>query len=171
MLCKKPLPCSQRRERDGHEQADQETLGRRDRFLFEVRPGSRGRAWLGSGGRGDGSPGGPGGRRGDLVRGGGVGRGGGLGRSIRRRTPGTSNTICRWNDPPNAISRPTSKIDASIASIWGEDVVAVNDKRVAIIGSGLIGRAWAIVFAGGGCRVALHDSVEGVAKRAQDLGG
>jgi L-gulonate 3-dehydrogenase len=47
--------------------------------------------------------------------------------------------------------------------------VAVNDKRVAIIGSGLIGRAWAIVFAGAGCRVSLYDSVEGVAARAQDL--
>ena len=47
--------------------------------------------------------------------------------------------------------------------------MAVNDKRVAIIGSGLIGRAWAIVFAGAGCRVALHDSVPGVAARAKDL--
>jgi 3-hydroxyacyl-CoA dehydrogenase len=47
--------------------------------------------------------------------------------------------------------------------------VAVNDKRVAIIGSGLIGRAWAIVFAGAGCRVALHDAVDGVAVRAKGL--
>lgn len=47
--------------------------------------------------------------------------------------------------------------------------MAVNDKRVAIVGSGLIGRAWAIVFAGAGCRVALHDAVEGVAARAKDL--
>jgi 3-hydroxyacyl-CoA dehydrogenase len=42
-------------------------------------------------------------------------------------------------------------------------------KRVAIVGSGLIGRAWAIVFAGAGCRVALHDAVDGVAARAQGL--
>ena len=47
--------------------------------------------------------------------------------------------------------------------------MAVSDKRVAIIGSGLIGRAWAIVFAGAGCRVALHDSVQGVAARAKNL--
>ena len=39
-------------------------------------------------------------------------------------------------------------------------------ERVAIIGSGLIGRAWAIVFAGGGCEVALYDSVAGVADTA-----
>ena len=37
-------------------------------------------ARLGSGGRSDGSPGGPGGRRGGLVRGGGLGPGGGRGR-------------------------------------------------------------------------------------------
>jgi L-gulonate 3-dehydrogenase len=42
-------------------------------------------------------------------------------------------------------------------------------QRVAIIGSGLIGRAWAIVFAGGGCEVALHDSVAGVADQARAL--
>ncbi len=29
------------------------------------------------------------------------------------------------------------------------------NERIAVIGSGLIGRAWAIVFAGGGCDVAL----------------
>jgi 3-hydroxyacyl-CoA dehydrogenase len=29
--------------------------------------------------------------------------------------------------------------------------------RVAIIGAGLIGRSWAIVFAGGGFDVALYD--------------
>jgi L-gulonate 3-dehydrogenase len=39
-------------------------------------------------------------------------------------------------------------------------------ERVAIIGSGLIGRAWAIVFARGGCEVALYDSVVGVADTA-----
>src|ERR1051325_2688670 len=47
--------------------------------------------------------------------------------------------------------------------------MAVNDNIVAVAGSGLIGRAWAIVFAGAGCRVALHDSVPGVAARAKDL--
>ena len=47
--------------------------------------------------------------------------------------------------------------------------VASDNKRVAVIGSGLIGRAWAIVFTGAGCRVALHDSVPGVAARAKDL--
>jgi len=47
--------------------------------------------------------------------------------------------------------------------------VVIDDKRVAVVGSGLIGRAWAIVFAGAGCRVALYDSVNGVAAKARDL--
>jgi L-gulonate 3-dehydrogenase len=42
-------------------------------------------------------------------------------------------------------------------------------ERVAIVGSGLIGRSWAIVFAGGGCEVALYDSVAGVAEQARAL--
>jgi 3-hydroxyacyl-CoA dehydrogenase len=42
-------------------------------------------------------------------------------------------------------------------------------ERVAIVGSGLIGRAWAIVFAGGGCDVALYDAVAGVADKARAL--
>jgi len=40
---------------------------------------------------------------------------------------------------------------------------------VAIIGSGLIGRAWAVVFAGGGCDVALYDAGAGVAEKARSL--
>jgi 3-hydroxyacyl-CoA dehydrogenase len=47
--------------------------------------------------------------------------------------------------------------------------VTVSNKRIAIIGSGLIGRAWAVVFAGAGCSVALCDSVTGVAAQARDL--
>jgi L-gulonate 3-dehydrogenase len=46
--------------------------------------------------------------------------------------------------------------------------VAVN-RRVAIIGSGLIGRAWAMVFAGGGWDVALYDAIVGAAEKAQAL--
>jgi L-gulonate 3-dehydrogenase len=46
--------------------------------------------------------------------------------------------------------------------------VAVN-QRVAIIGSGLIGRSWAIVFAGGGFDVALYDAMLGVADQARGL--
>ena len=42
-------------------------------------------------------------------------------------------------------------------------------ERVAIVGSGLIGRAWAIVFAGGGCDVALYDVGAGVADKARTL--
>jgi 3-hydroxyacyl-CoA dehydrogenase len=42
-------------------------------------------------------------------------------------------------------------------------------ERVAIVGSGLIGRAWAIVFAGGGCDVALYDAVAGAADKARTL--
>lgn len=40
---------------------------------------------------------------------------------------------------------------------------------VAIIGSGLIGSAWAIVFARAGCRVALFDAAPGAANGACDL--
>jgi L-gulonate 3-dehydrogenase len=47
--------------------------------------------------------------------------------------------------------------------------VATNNKRVAIVGSGLIGRAWASVFAGGGYEVALFDSVPGAAETARGL--
>ena len=42
-------------------------------------------------------------------------------------------------------------------------------ESVAIVGSGLIGRSWAIVFAGGGCEVALYDFVAGVAEQARAL--
>jgi len=42
-------------------------------------------------------------------------------------------------------------------------------ERVAVIGSGLIGRAWAIVFAGGGCDVALYDAGAGIADAARAL--
>lgn len=38
--------------------------------------------------------------------------------------------------------------------------------RVAVIGAGLIGRSWAIVFARAGSEVALHDAVAGAADRA-----
>jgi 3-hydroxyacyl-CoA dehydrogenase len=41
--------------------------------------------------------------------------------------------------------------------------------RVAIIGSGLIGRAWAMVFARAGWEAALYDAVEGAAGRALGL--
>jgi 3-hydroxyacyl-CoA dehydrogenase len=41
--------------------------------------------------------------------------------------------------------------------------------RVAVIGAGLIGRSWAIVFAGAGCDVALYDSSAGVAENARAL--
>jgi L-gulonate 3-dehydrogenase len=46
--------------------------------------------------------------------------------------------------------------------------VAVN-RRVAIIGSGLVGRSWAVVFAGGGFDVALYDAAPGVADQAHEL--
>ena len=41
--------------------------------------------------------------------------------------------------------------------------------RVAIIGSGLIGRAWAMVFARAGWDAALYDAVDGAADKALDL--
>ncbi|HZP75979.1 MAG TPA: 3-hydroxyacyl-CoA dehydrogenase [Pseudolabrys sp.] len=43
------------------------------------------------------------------------------------------------------------------------------NRTVAIIGSGLIGRSWAIVFAGGGYVVKLYDGVSGVAEKAKAL--
>src|SRR5882724_9705443 len=54
--------------------------------------------------------------------------------------------------------------------------VIVNEKRsggsmprVAIIGSGLIGRAWAMVFARAGWDAAMYDAVGGVADKALGL--
>jgi L-gulonate 3-dehydrogenase len=41
--------------------------------------------------------------------------------------------------------------------------------RVAIIGSGLIGRAWAMVFARAGWEAAMYDAMEGVADKALGL--
>src|SRR5262245_24603448 len=41
--------------------------------------------------------------------------------------------------------------------------------RVAIVGSGLIGRSWAIVFARAGFDVALYDAASGVAEQAREL--
>ena len=43
--------------------------------------------------------------------------------------------------------------------------------RVAIIGSGLIGRAWAMVFARAGWDVAMYDAVAGAAEKALALVG
>ncbi len=41
-------------------------------------------------------------------------------------------------------------------------------ERVAVVGAGLIGRAWAIVFARAGCSVALWDKLPGVADAAME---
>lgn len=41
--------------------------------------------------------------------------------------------------------------------------------KVAIVGTGLIGRAWAVAFARGGCRVVLFDPQPGAAAGALDL--
>src|SRR5258708_31772369 len=41
--------------------------------------------------------------------------------------------------------------------------------RVAVIGSGLVGRAWAMVFARAGWDVAMYDAVDGVAATALGL--
>lgn len=43
--------------------------------------------------------------------------------------------------------------------------------KAAIVGAGLIGRSWAMVFARAGWNVALHDPVAGAAERARDLIG
>lgn len=42
------------------------------------------------------------------------------------------------------------------------------DDRIAIVGSGLIGCAWAVAFARGGCAVAMYDATDGVAGAAPD---
>lgn len=42
-------------------------------------------------------------------------------------------------------------------------------KTVGIVGTGLVGSGWAIVFARGGCDVALYDSAPGAAERARDI--
>ena len=47
----------------------------------------------------------------------------------------------------------------------------MTDQKIAIVGSGLIGRAWSIAFARGGWRVALYDPEAGVAARARELIG
>ena len=41
------------------------------------------------------------------------------------------------------------------------------NNRVAVVGAGLIGRSWAIVFAGGGFEVALYDNRRDVAEKAR----
>ena len=40
---------------------------------------------------------------------------------------------------------------------------------VAIVGSGLVGRAWAITFARGGCDVRLWDTDPSAAERAREI--
>ncbi len=45
----------------------------------------------------------------------------------------------------------------------------MTDKRIAIVGTGLVGRAWAITFARGGCPVVLFDPVAGQAEAALEL--
>src|SRR5262249_24169024 len=79
-------------------------------------------------------------------------------------------TRCAGRAPPSGRvdSLPKSTEQEAPETAEG-NAVAVNDKRIAVIGSGLLGRAGANVLAGAGCRVALHDSVPGVAARAQGL--
>jgi 3-hydroxyacyl-CoA dehydrogenase len=43
----------------------------------------------------------------------------------------------------------------------------MTERKIAMVGVGLIGRAWAIAFARGGCRVALFDPEAGVAAGAR----
>ncbi len=40
--------------------------------------------------------------------------------------------------------------------------------RIAIVGTGLVGSGWTIVFARAGCEVALWDNAPGAAARARD---
>ncbi len=59
-------------------------------------------------------------------------------------------------------------MDVSAGDVSAGDVSA-GERKIAIVGAGLIGRAWAIAFARGGCRVALFDPGAGVAAAARDL--
>ncbi len=43
--------------------------------------------------------------------------------------------------------------------------------KIAIVGTGLVGSGWAIVFARGGLDIALFDAVEGAAARARETIG
>jgi len=45
----------------------------------------------------------------------------------------------------------------------------VTTEKIAIVGTGLIGRAWTVAFARGGCWVALWDALPGAAAAALDL--
>ena len=47
----------------------------------------------------------------------------------------------------------------------------MTEQKIAIVGSGLIGRAWAIAFARGGWRVALYDPEAGAAGQAREAIG
>lgn len=47
--------------------------------------------------------------------------------------------------------------------------INAGERKIAVVGAGLIGRAWAIAFSRGGCRVALFDAQAGVAAAARDL--
>jgi len=40
--------------------------------------------------------------------------------------------------------------------------------RIAVIGTGMIGRSWTIAFARGGCTVAMHDPAAGAAEKARN---
>jgi 3-hydroxyacyl-CoA dehydrogenase len=48
-----------------------------------------------------------------------------------------------------------------MSSIWANEVHRGDNmnEKIAVIGAGLIGRAWAIVFARAGCSVAIYDAV------------
>jgi L-gulonate 3-dehydrogenase len=45
----------------------------------------------------------------------------------------------------------------------------MTQHAVAIVGSGLVGRAWAMAYARGGCKVRLFDPADGVAEKALSL--
>ncbi|OQV17806.1 Lambda-crystallin-like protein [Hypsibius exemplaris] len=59
-------------------------------------------------------------------------------------------------------TRNTFKMSDSLSS-------AVMSEKVGIIGSGLIGRSWAMLFAAGGFRVSLYDSQENAVAEARKL--
>ena len=75
------------------------------------------------------------------------------------RTSSSSSTTCRATpssarSPPSTASRPRPPEETPMPD------------KIAIVGAGLVGSAWAIVFARAGHRVALYDGTEGQCEAA-----
>src|SRR5262249_17756924 len=93
-------------------------------------------------------------------------------RDHHRRSPPRSRA--RTLGPHRCARARIRDVDRSVAHITrrprAEEKSAVDvNNRIAVVGAGLIGRSWAVVFAGGGCEVALYDAAHEVAENARML--